>query len=193
MPRAVKLVTSPTDVPVLPTDMKDHLRVDTNDDDRYIDALTQAATGSVGIELGRQIMTATYDLKLDRFEFAIVFKGKSPLQSVTTVKYIDTAGVEQTVATSVYTVDIDSEPGRVYEAFGQTWPTHRNIPHAVTVRFVAGYASASAVPDGIKHAIKLLAAHWHENREAIVLDGTPKELPMAVKRLVWNHRVLEFA
>jgi hypothetical protein len=34
------------------------------------------------------------------------------------------------------------------------------------VDFVAGWANAGAVPKGVRVAVRQLAAHWYENREA---------------------------
>ena len=114
-----------------------------------------------------------------------------PLQSVTAAAFthVDTAGNTTQVSTSVYTVDTDSEPGRVYEAYSQTWPSTQEQPNAVRCRFVAGYGAASAVPAPIKQAIKILISQWYEFREPVIVGGTPSVVPMTVEALLRPYQV----
>jgi uncharacterized phiE125 gp8 family phage protein len=46
------------------------------------------------------------------------------------------------------------------------------------------------VPASLKSAIKLLVAHYYENREASA-EKALTEIPLGVERLVWLHRVIE--
>jgi uncharacterized phiE125 gp8 family phage protein len=43
--------------------------------------------------------------------------------------------------------------------------------NAVKVRYVAGWANAAAVPQGIKQWMLLNIGHWYENREASTGGG----------------------
>ncbi len=47
---------------------------------------------------------------------------KGTLQKVTSIKYIDANGTQQTLAATEYTVDTVEVPGRVRLAFGKYWP-----------------------------------------------------------------------
>jgi len=49
--------------------------------------------------------------------------------------------------------------------YSGSWPDTRDQINAVAVRYVAGYADAAAVPEGIKQWIKLQIASMYENRE----------------------------
>ena len=49
------------------------------------------------------------------------------------------------------------------------------------------------MPEAIKHAMKLLIAHWYQNREAFVESRFALEVPFAVRSLLFQHRVLEAA
>lgn len=108
---------------------------------------------------------------------------KSPVQNVTAVTYIDDAGVTQTLAASKYLVDVTGEPARIAPAYGEIWPVTRQQMGAVNITFVAGYGASDNVPASLKAAIKLLVAHWHENREAII-PGSVSEMPLAVESLL---------
>lgn len=182
--------------------MKLHLRVDDDitAEDTLIAVLTKAAREKIEIETRRALVTQTQVLRLDQFPLgsdeAIVVPN-APLQSVTSVQYVDEYGQTQTLDAAAYTADIYSEPGRIQPAYGYDWPLARIQPNAVTVTFVAGYAPgtgsptdyAENVPQGLKQAIKLLVGHWYENREASGPANMVK-LPMAVDSLIWNYRIL---
>jgi len=150
--------------------------------------LIKAARRYAEIFTRRQFVTATLKLVLDKFP-KVIYVPRPPLISVTPVEYADSAGVTRTLSEASYVVDIRSEPGRIVEAYGVSWPTTRDIINAVTVTYQAGYGAASAVPASIKTAIKMLAAHWYEHREAVTDGRAPVEVPMAVESLLWMHRV----
>lgn len=82
-----------------------------------------------------------------------------PLQSVTSVKYLDTDGVQQTLDPATYVVQ-KGEPSHIVLANGATWPSVLLMPEAVTIRFVAGYGDNEAdVPQPIRLAIALQAKY----------------------------------
>lgn len=143
--------------------VKLHLRVDHTDDDVLIADLIKSARDFVEDFTARRLIVRTEELTINCFPSPIAY-GKcgipftnsielpsAPLISVSSVKYYDTAGVEQTLAASVYTVDAKSEPGRIYLAYGQWWPAAQNIPNAVRITYLAGYVAtfSAAVDDTI--------------------------------------------
>jgi uncharacterized phiE125 gp8 family phage protein len=116
--------------------------------------------------------------------------GRPPLQSVTSIKYIDEDGVQQTLDSSLYTVDKDSEPGWVFPAPGQSWPSTKAIQNAVRVRYVAGYGAASDVPSALKLWIHAHLANSYKNRESVVVGTIATELPY-VESLLDGLRIIE--
>lgn len=112
----------------------------------------------------RALVTQTWDLFLDAFPGWELGVPKPPLQSVSSISYVDTNGTAQTLASDQYLVDIKGEPGRITPAYGLTWPSTRAQNNAVTVRFVAGYGAAGAVPDGIKNWMLLRIRQLYDNR-----------------------------
>lgn len=186
---SVTLVTAAAFNPVTLAEVKEHLRVDDADEDTLIQAYIDAATEQVQSFTSRQFVTATYDLFLDAFPKVIRIP-RAPTQSVTSISYIDADGSSQTLGTAVYDTDFNSEPARVVEADGQSWPSIRGDINSVTVRFVAGYGIADTVPDRAKVAIKMLAADMYENRESKIVGTIIAENP-AIERLLWSMRLLE--
>lgn len=201
---ALSQTVAPTEEPVSLEELKDHCRVDLDDDDALLLSFGVMARESLEIETARQFLTATYVMALDMFPGGFMRQAGSwsywdgirvprpPLQSVTSITYTDTAGATQTLATSVYGVDIYSEPGRIYLKPSQIWPSTYDVPNAVLITFVAGWTDTTKMPQALKQAIKLWTADAYENREASA-EKSLTEIPLGVRRLVWLNRIIEAA
>jgi len=190
----LSLVTAPTVEPVSLADAKTHLRVDDDDSNDLIVALIGAARQHVETVTGRALCTQTWDVLFDEFpDDDPLWLPKAPLQSVTSVGYIDGNGATQTWSSANYTVDAPAGPhaqrGRIYPNYGGLYPLTQAIPNAVTVRCISGYGSTAAtVPGPIRAAMKLLIGHWFESREAVSGDvGMP--IPIGVDALLWPFKV----
>ena len=183
------LVTGPTIEPVTLQEVKDHIRVDVADDDALISALITAAREHIDGRdgwLGRAINTQTWDCYFDCFPSSgVIPLPIAPVQSITSIKYIDTDGAQQTLSSADYSLgaDLNWSP-RVVLGWNKSWPSIRPVQDAVTVRVVAGY---STVPRPICQALLLLIGHWHEHREA-VMEGTFREVPTTVSALLTPYR-----
>ena len=61
----------------------------------------------------------------------------------------------------------------------------------VTVRYVTGVEDAAGVDEQVKLAIRMLVAHWFENRTAVSFGNTiPREVPLSVKALLEPGRII---
>jgi uncharacterized phiE125 gp8 family phage protein len=169
--------------------------------DPEINRLIVAARMKAEEETNRAICTQTWDWMLSDNERLRLGSGehlrspKPPLQSVTHLKYIDTDGAEQTWAASNYTVTAPAgshaEEGTVTLAYGVSFPSVRDVVNNVTIRFVAGYGLAAAVPLLLKQAMLLLIGHWYANREAVVITGRGSvvaEMPQAADWIFSDFR-----
>lgn len=211
---SLRVTVEPALEPVTLQELKAHLRVDGNDEDDIIKSWGVAARKLCESITNRRFITTSVRLTLDSFEaqntkhrghhhghscagrYGEIVIPESPLQSITSISYVDTDGATQTLASSVYQVDTYAEPGRVKLAYNQVWPQTRcEVYNAVTVIAVIGYGlTPDTVPQGIKAAIKMLAAHWYTNREPVLTSGSvPQELSLTIETLLWQHRVVEFA
>ncbi len=189
-------IVDPTEQPLSLSEVKAHLRVDYTGEDTLIGALISSATqhmeGRHGI-LGRALVTQTWDYYLDAWPVEVSGRRKRrieiplpPLSSVTGVYYRDTEGVEQTFSAASYNVDKRALVGGVVLKGTAQWPAIEEHPEAVRIRFVAGFGAASAVPEPIKQALKLLIGHWFLSREAVGQVGAP--VAMAVEALTAPYR-----
>lgn len=96
-----------------------------------------------------------------------------PLRSITSVKYYDTEGAQQTLGAGNYYVESSTNgKGRLAWAADADIPSLEDREDAVEVTFVTGYASVTDVPATAIHAIKTrLTELWG--------DGRPEELKAA--------------
>lgn len=192
---ALKLVTVPTTEPLSLTEAKLHLRVTAADEDDLITALITVAREWCEHYQNRAYLTQTWDLTLDAWpskpRATWIEIPLPPLQSVTSLTYLDSAGVSATMAAADYIVDTASEPGRLALGYGENWPTVTLRPvAAITVRFVAGHLASGLVPASVKQAMKLLIGHWFENREAILTGSISEQLELTVSALLGHGRIL---
>jgi uncharacterized phiE125 gp8 family phage protein len=179
----LRVVTPPATEPVSLETMKAHLRVDGTDDDVLIASYVLSAR-ELGEGLARRaFLTQTLDLTLNTWpQSGCPYKmPRSPLQSVTWVKYKDRDGVQTTWTD--YVVDATSEPGRII---------FRSLPGVtllesggITIRFVAGYADDAILPNAIVQGILETVAYWYENRES-------HDVPRDITKLFTGQRVRWF-
>lgn len=114
-------------------------------DDALLTAAITAGREFVENETGRQLPPATYDLTLDEFP-KMIYLPRSPVATVASIKYQDTDDAEQTLAASVYAVDL-VDPERVSRIVlkpSQQWPAVYDSINVVVVRFTCGYATVPA-------------------------------------------------
>lgn len=179
---ALSLVTAPAVEPITTAEAKAHLRVDSSDEDTRIGSLVTVAREYCEKVQQRAFVTQTWDLTLDEFPE----DGKSciqipypPLQSITSVTYLAADGASTAWDSANYVVDTKNQPGKIALAPDALWPTTESGRiNAVTIRFVAGYGAAAAVPERVKQAIYLLVGHWYANRESVVNGTISTELVM---------------
>lgn len=153
----------PSTEPITLAEAKAQARVDVATDDALITALIVAARNVCENELQRSLMPQTWKLVDGAFPSASIDLPFPTLQSVTSVKYYDANNVQQTLVLNTgYRVDTTSQPGRVVAV--DVWPATYDRPDAVEIIYVAGYASAAAVPQSIKQWILMRVATMYDNR-----------------------------
>lgn len=178
------LVTAPSVEPALKATAKAFMRITIADDDDLIDSLIVGARRFAESFTRRQLITASWKQTFRSLP-AVVTVRKPPLQSITHLKYVDTGGDEQTFDSSYYLVDTDSEPGRVAEAYGYSWPDTRDQMAAIRLTFVAGYGDATTdLPQDIIDAVLLHVSIHYEQREGI--DSAALD---SVRHKLWPYRV----
>lgn len=186
--RSLKRQTAPAVEPVSVSEAKQHLRVDTSDDDTYIGTLITAARQWAEEYLDRTLISTQWVMKLDAFPYEIELPRPPMAQSgtvtATAVTYtISDTQETTTLSTSSYRVDREATPGVIRNLYGQSWPSYLSDQNSISVTWWGGYgASGSDVPAAIRHGILMHVAHLYERRLAVDTMAT-NEVPFGVKAL----------
>ena len=181
--------TAPGEYPVSIAEQKEHSVVLVNDDDALIEQCISAATGSAELFQRRRYVTQTWTLYIDNGFPSEIPIPDPPMVDVSSIKYLDTDGNQQTLATSVYTVDNKREPGRVVRAYGQDWPAVRSVINTIEVEYIAGFGDPGDVPAPVRQAIMIIAGHLYEHRELLIVGVSVNEIPHSAYQLLRQDRI----
>lgn len=188
------LVSPPVIEPVSLGEVKEHLKVDSADEDELISYILITAREYVEDITRRALLTQTWDYCLRGWPTTNYFK--LPYGNLQTsglsVKWKDTDGTETTLTlTTDYLIETNGEGiGRIVLPYGQTWPSGTLYPsNPITVRFTCGWTTAANVPFKIKAAIKMICADLYENREAQIESNTVYHSNQIVQRLLASARL----
>ncbi|MEM8772641.1 MAG: head-tail connector protein [Pseudomonadota bacterium] len=165
--------------PVTLSEMKNHLRLTDAAEDAVVASALAAATRSVEARGGLALMTQGWRLTLDARPEETLFL---PIAPVTAIDAVTVSGVA--VDPSAYEFAPGS-PARFRPS--RPWPAPQERIGGVTIDFSAGYASAGEAPPPLRQAVKLLAAHFFENREAATETRT-FSVPATVDALIAPFR-----
>lgn len=180
-------IVDPVTEPLTLDEVKAHLRLRHSSEDDYLTSLITTARQMAEEDTRRALMTQTWRLALDQVPLvgveewwegirdgAVTWSTASaielprpPLQSVTHLKTYDEEDVGTIADPNIYYVETGSDPGRISLRAGGTWPTGTRRSSGVEVEFIAGYASAAAVPRPILHGMLLVIAELYRTREAL--------------------------
>lgn len=164
---------------------KEHSREDSTDEDDLFEAYLAAAIEQVEQDSRRPLLLQTWRLSLDRYpECGAIELQRCPVVEVVSFEVQDSDGDWQTVDPDEYTVDTESEPGRIVRTIGGVWPTVMARIGGVRITFTAGYADADSVPDRAKQAVRFLTGHWFRNRTPIAIGTITSELDLTYKNLL---------
>jgi uncharacterized phiE125 gp8 family phage protein len=176
------LVTAPTVEPLTTSEAKTHLRVTHAEDDGYIASLITAARIFVEKHTSRQLLEATWKMFLDKMpESGVIFIPKTPIKSITHVKYYDLDNVLQTMSSGNYISDIYGFPGRIQI---DEIPSVYDRINAIEVQFVAGDSAAASVSQLVKQAMFMIIADMYENRNEEISGTITSKFEKGYKALL---------
>jgi uncharacterized phiE125 gp8 family phage protein len=179
--RSLVVHTKPVIEPVSLAEAKAHCRIDTDDEDAYVQSLITMAREYVEGVKDTALITQTLEARYDLFPLWAIVLPKPPIAPASvTVTYVDGSGAAQTLTSAAGQFQVDHRivPGRIYPNYNGVWPVPRGDENSVTVRWQAGYGSTgSDVPSSARGVILMLVAHWFEMRQP-VLYGYSQVLPV---------------
>lgn len=155
--RTYNVTSEPTSEPLTLADFKAALRETTHDFDPELKRILVAARRKVENDTARKLCTQTVALRMDCFpEGRDIEVRLAPISAVSSITYVDEDEVEQTLASSLYRVDLNSTPPRIMLKENEDWPdTEPDYPNAVTITMTAGYGGTADVPAEARLAVQL--------------------------------------
>jgi uncharacterized phiE125 gp8 family phage protein len=193
----IKVVTPPVNLPVTVAELKSHCNIEIDDDDVQLEQKIKASVALLDPpngRLGRALISQTLRYSVASFPSGTIILPYPPVQSITSIKYVDSLEVEHTVSTSIYQLKNDSDPAMVILKYNQEWPTDslsENDPLPVKIDFVAGYgANPANVPEAIRLGIMIEVADFYMHRENLLMGQslTQNEFTRRIfDNFIWRH------
>ncbi|MDJ0627302.1 MAG: head-tail connector protein [Rhodobacter sp.] len=174
-------------------EFKDHLRLGTGfaDDgvqDTVLESYLRASMAAIEARTGKVLIARDYSWTLTGWrELSRQALPVAPVTEIAEVKVIDRHGAETVIDPERYRLEADAQRPRIVST-GLHLPL---IPvhGSVEVQFTAGFGPDwQALPADVGQAVFLLAAHYYENRAAMIAGETP--MPFGVSLLIDRYRTV---
>lgn len=182
------LLTAPAAEPLTLAQAKDFLRVEHGDDDDVIAALIAAARIHVEAQTRRALITQSWCITLDAWPAdGRLPVGPKPLQALTAARVYNSDGDTHAIDLQSFVVDI---AGSALAFAPWSLPQPGRLSGGIELDVRVGYGDAAEdVPEPLRHAVRLLMAHWYENR-GLTSQGGATLLPTTVTALIAPYRTL---
>lgn len=181
------LLTPPAAEPLSLTEAKAFLRVEHSDDDTLIAALIAAARGHVEAFARCALIAQTWRLVLDRWPQSGRIRPRiGPLRALAAARLRDAADVATDIATNGFVVD--HAAGEI-AAPPWTLPPPRRATAGIELDIEVGFGAAADIPPMLVQALRMLVAHWYENRGLIAIGQSVAMMPASVNAMIAAHRV----
>lgn len=197
----LKLIEAAESKPVSLDDLKKHVEAaDFDDDDDNLEAYLDAAAAFVGTRTGLTLQPSSWQADRCGWWSGTLQIRLAPVRSIV-VKYKDEAGDLQTLPEEQYRWRRNTELGVAEIWFLPTFTSpalQADQVDAVQIEIEAGFDNVEAtgagddpelvLPKTAAQAIRMVAAAWYRNREAVSADAE-KVVPLAADALIWQLRV----
>ena len=184
------LLTPPAAEPLSLADARDFLRVAHDDDDDAIAALIAAARLHIEAHTRRALITQNWRLVRDCWPASgTLTLLPAPARALEAVRLLAVDGTAQELDLDAFVLDAAAAPARArFDRDSLAQPARPFARNEIAIE--AGYgAAATDVPAPLRHAIRLLVAHWYENRALVKASGEVAAIPASVLSLVAPYRV----
>lgn len=184
------LLAGPELEPITLDDAKQFLRVEHDDDDDLIASLIAGARIHIETQTRRALIGQRWRLTRDTWPATgCVALLPVPVQTLDAVRVHELDGTWFAPDLSGFTVDKSSAPARL--AFVHGAPPEPRWPVAgIEIDITCGYGDAEDVPEPLGQAIRMLVAHWYENRAIVAAADKVLVLPQSAAALIAPYRVL---
>ncbi len=183
------LLAQPAVEPLTLAEAKAFLRVEHADDDGLIAALIAAARSHVENATRCALITQRWRLSLDSWpDNGLIDVRPGPLQALAAARVYDEAGVTRDLDTQAFLADCAAN---VIAFAPSALPRPGRVAAGIALEVVCGYGdTAAAVPEPLRQAVRLLVAHWYENRGLVAIGHETALLPQTVAALLAPFRLV---
>ncbi|MGI8525863.1 MAG: head-tail connector protein [Pseudolabrys sp.] len=183
------LLTPPAIEPLSLAEAKAWLRVEHDDDDGVIAALIAGARLHVEAQTRRALITQSWRLVLDGWpQRGRIEVRPAPLRTLIAARVFDPDGMAHDVDTQAFVPDL-ANAALVFALWALPLPGR--IAAGVELDVTVGYGDAAAdVPAPLRQAIRVLIAHWYENRALVTTGPNFSALPASVSALLAPYRMV---
>ena len=183
------LLAAPAAEPLSLTDAKNFLRVEHDADDAIIAALVSAARNHVEALTRNALIAQTWRLVLDRWpDGGRITPRIGPLRALAAVRVFSGSGEASTIDPETFVID---RAAGVIAAPGWSLPAPGRGVAGIELDIEVGFGEVSSdVPQILLQAIRMLVAHWYENRGLIAIGQSIAMMPASVNAMISSHRVL---
>jgi uncharacterized phiE125 gp8 family phage protein len=185
------LLTAPALEPVTLADAKSFLRVEHTDDDAVIASLIAAARSHIEAQTRRALIVQSWRLIRDAWPSeGRIAALPVPLLAITAARVLAEDGTPQAIDLEALVADTAAAPAVIAFAPWSLAAPGRRIG-GIEIDIEVGYgADVDDVPEPLRQAVRLLVAHWYENRGLIAVGRSVAVLPLTVAALIAPYRVL---
>lgn len=164
-------------------DLKSHLRVDVVDDDALIESFRNVAISWIQTITNRVMGDVDCIVYIDSFRPITIDVG--PVNSISSIQFINTGGNVATLPATNYFVDIAGAHARI--RFHDVPDLYDYALNRVIINCNVGHPE-SQIPSPMIHAVRLLVGHLYENRTAAEIRSV-NEIPFGIHSLLSPFRI----
>ncbi len=186
-----KIITPPAALPVSLAEAKNHLKIDHNDEDTYVESLIEAATKWAEEYTWRFLIDTEAQLFINNFENKI-YVGKG-CNDISEIAYLDNNDAYQVIPSTNYYLDLNCQPAIIQFKDSYSFPVTSEKLNLIRISLTAGFGpAASDVPSPIKSAILLMVGHLYENRQDEISGTVVSKFSINSKFLLNPYRINTF-
>jgi uncharacterized phiE125 gp8 family phage protein len=168
----VEVLAAPTGVPVEAVELREHLRLNDAAEDGLLTEFLASAVELFEHDTDRPVLATTYRQDLSKWPCgpnSPIVLGRGGVTAVAAVRVYQADGSTVDLAADQWRANLTTPPVSVSLASTPATLTTAGgiavVPVGAVV-FTAGWSTPAAVPRQLRVALKLLAGHWYQNREA---------------------------
>lgn len=182
----LQLITPPVKEPVTTAMLRDFLRLSPDQEEDLLERLIRTAREVIEQHCNLVMLPQRWQLQLANWpQSGRIALYKAPVISIDKVQGFDADGSAVLFNADDWRLDTDSRPQRLY----LRRPQYINIARGLEIELTAGLSDEpSNLPDVLRHACLVLAAHLYDNRNSY--ETVMHNLPDMAAQLVapWRRR-----